>query len=331
MPGIRWGLIGASDVAATRMVPAMRRLGHQVVAVGDPTPEWAATYAGRNDIPAHGSVEELVARDDVDAVYVSSRNDRHRDHTVAAAAAGKHVLCEKPLAIAVDDARQMLTACEAAGVILGTNHHLPGAGTHVAIRDLVARGAVGRVLAIRVFHAVMLPARLQGWRLGSKAGGGVALDVTCHDASVINPLLGALPVDLVALATQQGPWEATAEDALMATLRYADGTLVQTHDAFTVQYAPTGLQVIGADGAIFADSVMTQEPIGTVTLRDAHGERDIGVEDRRDLYEISVAGFAAAVLGESDRPVVTGLDGLAATRVALAVREAAETGERVVL
>ncbi len=331
MPALRWGLIGASDVAATRMIPAMRRLGHEVVGVGDPTPDWAATYAERNGIPFSGTVEELAARHDVDAVYISTRNEFHRDHTLLAAAAGKHVLCEKPLALAVEDGRQMLEACEAAGVILGTNHHLPGAGTHRTVRELVASGAVGRVLAVRVFHAVMLPERLQGWRLGSRAGGGVALDVTCHDASVINPLLGALPVDLVALATHQGPWEAAAEDALMSTMRYADGTLVQTHDAFTVQYAPTGLHVIGSDGAIFATAVMTQDPIGTVVLRDASGEREVEVSDRRDLYEISVGGFAAAVAGEADRPVVTGLDGLQAAQLALAVRQAAETGERVVL
>jgi 1,5-anhydro-D-fructose reductase (1,5-anhydro-D-mannitol-forming) len=331
MPAFRWGLIGASDVAATRMIPAMRRLGHEVSAVGDPTPDWAATYAERNGIVASGSVEDLVARGDVDAVYISSKNEFHRDHTLLAAAAGKHVLCEKPLALSVEDGRRMLDACDSAGVILGTNHHLPGAGTHRAIRDLVAAGAVGRILAVRVFHAVMLPQRLQGWRLGSKAGGGVALDVTCHDAAVINPLLGALPVDLVALATHQGPWDSEAEDALMSTMRYADGTLVQTHDAFTVQYAPTGLHVIGSEGAILATAVMTQDPIGMLVLRDASGEREVEVTDRRDLYDISVAGFAAAVRGEAAGPVVSGLDGLRAAQVALAVRQAAESGERVAL
>ena len=331
MTGIRWGLIGASDVAATRMIPAMRRLGHEVAAVGDPTPDWAATYAERNGIPAAGSVEDLVARDDVDAVYISTRNEFHRDHTLLAAAAGKHVLCEKPLALSVEDGNAMLAAAAAAGVILGTNHHLPGCDTHRTIRELVQAGAVGRLLSIRVFHAVMLPPRLQGWRLASKAGGGVALDVTCHDAAVINPLVGVLPIDVVALATKQGSWEAAAEDALMSTMRYANGVLVQTHDAFTVAYAPTGIHVIGEDGAILATNVMTQEPIGTVVLRDASGEREIDIPNRRDLYDISVGGFAAAVSGESDRPVVTGLDGLHAAQVALAVRQAAESGERVVL
>jgi 1,5-anhydro-D-fructose reductase (1,5-anhydro-D-mannitol-forming) len=326
---IRWGLAGASDIAATRMIPAMRRLGHEVTAVGSGTADWAASYASANGIAASGSVEEVVSRDDIDAVYISSTNEHHRAHTELAAAAGKHVLCEKPLALSASDAETMLAACAAAGVILGTNHHLPGSGTHRIIRELVSSGAVGRVLAVRVFHAVKLPERLTGWRIASRTGGGVALDITCHDASVINALLGALPVDVVALATKQGTWAAAADDALMSTMRYADGALVQTHDAFTVAYAPTALHVIGSDGAIMANDVMTQDPIGTVALRDARGEREVEVEDRRDLYEISLDGFAAAIAGVTEAPVVTGTDGYRAAQVALAVREASETGARV--
>ena len=205
---------------------------------------------------------------------------------------------------------------------------MPGSGIHRTIRRLVADGAVGRILAVRVFHAVMLPERLQGWRLESRAGGGVTMDITCHDASVLNPLLGALPTDVVALAASQGPWGAAAEDAVMSTLRYADGTLVQTHDAFTIAYAPTGLQVLGSDGSIEARGAMVQDPVGTILLRDSSGEREVEPEDRRDLYEINVAAFAAAVRGEGT-PTATGLDGLRAVQVALAVREAAESGHRV--
>ena len=328
MTDIQWALIGASDVAATRMLPAMRRLGHRVVAVGDPTPDWAATYAERNGIEVGDSVEAVLARDDVNTVYISTINELHRTYTEAAAAAGKNVLCEKPLALSVEDGRAMLAACEQAGVTLATNHHLPGSGVHRTIRRLVADGAVGSVLAVRVFHAVMLPARLQGWRLGSRTGGGVAMDITCHDASVLNPLLGALPADVVALAANQGPWGAAAEDALMATLRYENGALVQTHDAFTIAHSPTGLQVLGSEGSIEATAVMTQDPIGTILLRDASGEREVEPDDRRDLYEINVAAFASTLRGDG-APTVTGLAGLRAVQVALAVREAAEVGQRV--
>ena len=84
---------------------------------------------------------------------------------IAALQAGKHVLCEKPLALTVAGARSMVAACAAAGVVLGTNHHLRNAAAHRTMRDLVAEGAVGRPLAARVFHAVFLPPHLQGWRV----------------------------------------------------------------------------------------------------------------------------------------------------------------------
>jgi 1,5-anhydro-D-fructose reductase (1,5-anhydro-D-mannitol-forming) len=325
---IRWGLIGASDIAETRMIPAMRRLGHDVSAVGSGSPERAASFADRNGIPVSGTVADVLARDDIDAVYISSTNEKHRPQTEAAAAAGKHVLCEKPLALSVEDGQAMVDACARAGVTLATNHHLPGSGLHRTIRQLVADGAVGRVLAVRIFHAVMLPARLQGWRLGDVAGSGVTMDITCHDASVLNPLLGALPADVIALAATQGPWGAAAEDAVMSTLRYADGTLVQTHDAFTIPYSPTGLHVLGSEGSIEAVGAMVQDPTGTILMRDSYGERVVEPEDRRDFYEIGLAAFAASVNGEGT-PTATGLDGLRAVQVALAVREAAESGRRV--
>ncbi len=328
MTTMRWGLVGASDIAETRMVPAMRRLGHDVVAVASGSAERAATYADRNGISVSGTVADILARDDIDAVYISSTNEHHRPQTELAAAAGKHVLCEKPLSLSLEDGQAMVDACARAGVTLATNHHLPGSGIHRTIRRLVADGAVGRILAVRVHHAVLLPARLRGWRLGSPAGGGVTMDITCHDASVLNPLLGALPADIVALTASQGPWGAAAEDAVMSTLRYADGTLVQTHDAFTIAYAPTGLQVLGSDGTIESAGAFIQDPLGTILLRDASGERAVEPEDRGDLYEINVAAFAAAVRGDGT-PTATGVDGLRAVQVALAVREAAASGRRV--
>jgi 1,5-anhydro-D-fructose reductase (1,5-anhydro-D-mannitol-forming) len=326
---LRWGLIGASDIAATRMIPAMRRLGHDVRAVLSSAPERAAAYATANAIPhATGDLAALLARDDIDAVYISTTNQLHGPQTLAAAAAGKHVLCEKPLALSLHDGWSLVDACSAAGVVLAVNHHLPGAATHREIRRLVAAGAVGRPLAVRVFHAVELPERLRGWRLADPhAGGGVILDVTCHDAAVTNALLGR-PVEVAAVAVRQGPGEAAAEDAVMAAIRYEGDVLAQAHDAFTVAHAGTGLEVHGTEGSITATGVMTQDPVGTVVLRDRSGVREVGVDDRPDLYDVILRAFFEAVR-EGGEPTVSGAQGVAALAVALAVREAARTGRTI--
>lgn len=325
---LRWALIGASDIAATRMVPAMRALGHRVVGVASNSAERAAAYAAANDLPyATTDVDALVGRDDIDAVYISSTNEQHPRHVEAVVRAGKHILCEKPLATSMDDATAMVDAATRAGVLLAVNHHLPGADTHREIRRLVRSGAVGRPLAVRVFHAVALPKRLQGWRLGGSPGAGVILDITCHDASVVNPLLDRAALDAVALSAQQGPWGTQSEDAVVAAIRYADDVLAQTHDAFTVPFAPTGLEVHGDEGSIVATDVMTQDPIGRITLRDRAGTREIELGDRRDLYQIVLGAFAAAVRGEGT-PTATGQDGLAALAVAHAVLRSTRTGRR---
>ncbi len=102
---------------------------------------------------------------DIDAVYISTTNELHRDQLFAAAAAGKHVLCEKPLALTLADARAMVAECERRGVVMGTNHHLRNAATHRAMREAIAAGRIGKPLFARVFHAVYLPPHLQGWRI----------------------------------------------------------------------------------------------------------------------------------------------------------------------
>ena len=136
----RWALIGASDIAATRIIPAIRAHGGHINVVQSGSADWATEYAARLGIDEWTtSVEDAVARRDVDAVYVSSHNAKHHNQVIAAARAGKHVLAEKPLALSVDDARAMVDACRAAGVVLATNHHLPSSPVHMAMKETLPR------------------------------------------------------------------------------------------------------------------------------------------------------------------------------------------------
>ena len=149
--------------------------------------------------------------------------------------AGKHVLCEKPLALSLDDAREMVATCQAAGVVMATNHHLRNAATHRTLRRLIAEGTIGTPLAARVFHAVYLPPRLQGWRLSKpEAGAGVILDITVHDADTLRFVLDDEVTEVTALAAQQGLGTSEVEDAVMGVMRFRRGVLAQFHDAFTI-------------------------------------------------------------------------------------------------
>jgi 1,5-anhydro-D-fructose reductase (1,5-anhydro-D-mannitol-forming) len=283
-------------------------------------------YASELGIPAvYDSVSDLLADPAIDVVYISTTNEQHEPLTVAAARRGKHVLCEKPLALSMSGAKAMLVACQAAGVILGTNHHLRNAATHRAMRSLIQDGAIGQPLAARVFHAVYLPAHLQGWRISRPdAGGGVILDITVHDADTLRFVLGDEVEDVIAMSASQGMGESGLEDAVMGVMRFRSGLLAQFHDAFTIRHALTGFEVHGTEGSLFGRNVMTQQPIGELSLR-RHGEQETIPVEHENLYERSVRRFNAAVRGNGE-PAATGLDGFRSLSIALAVREAAETG-----
>ncbi len=320
-----WGLVGASTIAREWMIGAIRaQPGHEVVAVMSSDAKRGAAFAAEHGIAtAYTSIDALLANPAVDAVYVSTTNELHAAQAIAAARAGKHVLCEKPLALNIADARAIVDACREAGVVLGTNHHLRNAATHQAIRRMVREGAIGQPLFARVFHAVQLPPHLQGWRVQRPdAGGGVILDITVHDADTLRFILDAEPVEAVALTRGDGP----VENGVMAVLRFDNGVLAQLHDAFDVAHAGTGIEIHGSAGSIIGRDVMTQRPVGEVRLRTAAGERVVVVEPH-DLYAHSLERFAAAMRGEGG-PSATGEDGVRSLAAALAVVEAARSGQR---
>ena len=327
---VGWGLIGASTIAAEHMIGAIRvQPGHEVVAVASSNAERGAAYAARHGIArSHATVDALLADPAVQVVYISTTNELHRDQVLAAAAAGKHVLCEKPLALNVADALTMLRACQAAGVVMATNHHLRNAATHRKLRELVQAGAIGKPLFARVFHAVYLPPHLQGWRLDKpQAGGGVILDITVHDADTLRFILDAEPVEAVGMTQSAALAREGLEDGVMAVLRFDNGVLAQLHDAFTVKHAGTGIEIHGESGSIVGRNVMTQQPVGDLVLRTADGEQPVPV-DPVNLYRHGVAAFCAAMRGEGV-PAASAEDGVRSLAAAVAVLEACRTGTAV--
>ncbi len=330
MKKIGWILVGASTIAREWMVDAIRQQADgDILAVVSSDAARGARFAAEFGIPASFSdLGTALAQTHADAVYISTTNEWHLPQTLAAAGAGKHVLCEKPLALDLADARHMVAACAKAGVVMGVNHHLRNAATHRTIRRLIKEGAIGKPLYARVFHAVDLPPHLQGWRLHCPAsGGGVILDITVHDADTLRFILDDEPVSVVAAATIGKTGDAALENGVMAAIEFGGGVVAQVHDAFNVPFAHTGLEVHGTHGSIFARDVMTQRAIGEIRLRNAKGEAPVPV-DHENLYVRSVAAFHAAIHGKGV-PAASGTDGVRSLATALAVQQACRTGQRV--
>ena len=320
--------MGASDIAATKVLPAIRAVGDTAVVVRSGDLDHAVAWARDNGVPdAVTDLRSALERDDVDAVYVSSLNAQHRAHVEAAAAASKHVLAEKPLALSLDDAQSMVLACRAAQVVMATNHHLPASPTHRAIKAAVQDGLVGDVRAVRVHHAVQLPQRLAGWRVDDPVGGGVVLDVTVHDAAAVAAILGGRALSVEAVGLNQDNDPGGPFDAVMTSAEWDGGVLVQTHDAYNNPHLPTSLHVLGTEGALVAEDCNTGDPVGTVTMWRGHAAEPVDLAPRDDLYEVTVRAFGAAVDG-SGTVVVSGEDGVRSLAVSLAVLESLSTGAR---
>jgi 1,5-anhydro-D-fructose reductase (1,5-anhydro-D-mannitol-forming) len=193
---------------------------------------------------------------------------------------------------------------------------------------MIKEGAIGRPLAARVFHTGYLPPRLQGWRLTQPAGGGVILDITVHDADTLRFVLDAEAEDVIARSVNQGLAQDGMEDAVMGVIAFEGGILAQFHDAFTIKHAPTGLEVHGTEGSLFARDVMSQDPQGSLFLRRDGKEAEIKIDQPEDLYVFSIRQFNRAVQNGT-QPFATGEDGLRSLSVALAALESSKSGKRV--
>lgn len=324
---MRWGLIGASTIAAEWMIEAIRANGGEIVGVQSASASHGADYAQKHGIPfATTSLDELLNLS-LDAVYISSVNDKHRTQLEAAAVRGIHVLCEKPLAMNLADATSMVKVCADNNVRFATNHHLRWAATHQAIRAAIAAGKIGEIRSARVFHAVYLPPHLQGWRIDNPAaGGGVVLDITVHNCDILAYLLGEYPLEVVSM-TEHKLFGDLVEDEAMSVWRYPSGVLAYTHESFATPHAGHGIEIHGSEGSLFGDSVMSQQPVGKVFLQ-CNGERQELAVNPHNLYQAGVADFIGAIK-EGRAPRCDGVAGTRSLAVALAVLESAKLGQKV--
>lgn len=325
---MRWGFIGASNIAE-RVIPSLRKIaGQELVAVCSRSASRAQQFAEQQGLAsAHTDLRELLALG-LDAVYISSTNEQHAAQTLAALDAGCHVLCEKPLAMSLADAAQMIDRAQAVDRVLATNHHLRASALHGQVRQRIADGAIGRVHGVQVSHAVYLPPHLQGWRLDAPdAGGGVVLDILVHDADLLRFLLQTEPQRITTVTRQHGLGHGTVEDSAMSVIEFDGGVLAQTHESFVARHAATRLHVLGTEGALYAEGSLTQAGGGRLWLRDAQGEREI-VVPAVDLYEIGCGAFVRACAGEG-APLASGVDGERSMAVALAGLASASSGRSV--
>ncbi len=309
---VRWGLVGCGWLGRDFAAPAIRDSATGVLAaVCDPDP------AARAAVPASASDADLstmLGRDDLDAVYIATPNHLHRDQAVAAAKAGKHVLCEKPLALNAADAAAIVDACRDAGVLFATAFDQRWHGAHQTLRRAIADGRLGRVTLVRVHYACWTP---PDWRPGDwdhdnwrvdpdRAGGGAMIDLAPHGLDLAQTLLNERIVDLHCLM-QSAVHDVPVDDGAVLVGRTDRGTLVNLSVAYNCPDAlpRRRLEVVGTTAMAVALNTMGQTPGGKLTLIDAAtgdtGPLDFSALDRSPFLN-QVEAFNDAVLGRSPWP-----------------------------
>ncbi len=197
---VRWGVLGCADIAVRKVIPALQASERgEVLALASRDDQRATATAARLGIPrSYGSYEALLADPAVEAVYIPLPNHLHREWTIRAAEAGKHVLCEKPLAMNAAEAGEMIDACAAAGVLLMEAFMYRVHPLWRRVHDLVGDGAIGELLAIQAFFSYrnVDPTNIRNI---AAYGGGAVMDIGCYPINVARWLFGAEPDEVVAV------------------------------------------------------------------------------------------------------------------------------------
>lgn len=312
---LRWGIAGCGWVARDYAGPAIEASSNgRVAALYDPDASSLARAAAQfPDAAAHADLAAFLATPGLGAIYVASPNHAHRALVEAAAGAGLPVLCEKPMATTLEDARAMVAACEAAGVRYATAFDQRYHTAHQALAALIAEGRLGTIIAVRIVYACWLPADWPGashgdnWRIDpARAGGGALMDLAPHGLDLAAMLLGE-PLAEVAAMGQRRVHHYSVEDGALLMARSASGALVQLHVAYNCpETLPRRrLEVVGTGGQAIAVDTMGQTGGGTLELIDVAtgiaAPIDVPGLDRSPFLN-QVEAFAGAVLGSNTFP-----------------------------
>lgn len=295
----------------------------ELIGMWDDKPERGLSFAAPRGIVFFESLDELLAR--VDAVVITSENNRHAELAVLAANAGKHILCEKPLAASEEHGRQILDAAAKAGVKLMTAFPCRFSPAYQNLKQRVSSGQIGVVRAICATNRGRCPF---GWFVEpALSGGGALIDHVVHVTDLLRDLLGEEPVRVQA-QVGNNVYGQEWEDTAMLTIEFASGIFATLDSSWSRPqsfhtWGDVTMNVVGENGVIeldmFGQSVQ-RYAAGSIT----HASHGYGT----DLDALMVDDFVRACL--DDRPVtVSGEDGMQAARVALAGYESVKTGQPV--
>ena len=321
---IRWGLVGCGWVARDYVAPALRAApSASLVALCDPDDHAMQRIAA--DTPGVAAFADMaqMLESEIDAVYVATPNHLHRDLTERAARAGKHVLCEKPMATNLADAHAMVETCADNGVVYATAFDQRFHAAHAQLREIIAAGELGEITLARIHYACWTPPGWKpdsddgshdNWRVDpSRAGGGALIDLAPHGFDLTQMLLDS-PLTEVACLMQRRVFDYAVDDGAALIGRFENGALLTMNVAYNCpdNFPRRTLEIIGTRGMARALNTMGQTPGGSLQIIDAAtGEtRAIVLDKSRDISPFcnGVEAFSRALLDGKTFPFAPARD-----------------------
>jgi len=309
---LRWGILGCARITRRGLIPGIRASSHgQLQAIASRDQATVTAWATEFAIPkAYNSYQQLLEDPTVDAVYIPLPNELHRPWVLAAAEAGKHVLCEKPLALNVTEAQEMVVHCRARGVILMEAFMWRHQPRTEALRRLIAEGAIGELRLVR--SSFSFPIEPGDWRLDAARGGGALWDVGCYGVSTARLFAGAEAVAYRATARFGPGGPAGAVDlSLTASLRFPNGVLGQLDCSFEQPFR-CNYELVGTTGVIEVPDAYLPPDRPTALLRAGDTVKELAFEGRNQYAGMVDAMARAVAGGRLTEPAEDGLNQMAA-------------------
>jgi 1,5-anhydro-D-fructose reductase (1,5-anhydro-D-mannitol-forming) len=293
---LRWGVVGLGWVASDFVAPGIvKSPGSELTACLGSTPEKTRAFAGKFGVPRqHADLDSLVGDPDVDAVYIALPNAMHHAAVLKAAAAGKHILCEKPFAMKTAQARAMTDACRKAGIVLRIAHQIRLDAAVVRAREIVRSGRLGRLAEVSLERASGLGSRVS-WRNDFEQS-GVIYDVGVHLLDLIQYVTGRRFVEVSAF-THPDRRDKKTDDTMTVLGRLEDDCHALAKATREVGNAENNLLIEGSEATLVTSPLrFAKEHV--ITVRDARGR----VEEERfpvsPAYELQVRAFEDDVAGK---------------------------------
>jgi len=307
MNELRWGVLSTAKIGRDKVIPGIQAADRcEVVAIGSRDADRARGVAEELGIPrVHGSYEALIDDPEVDAVYIPLPNHLHMEWTIAAARAGKHVLCEKPIALTAADAQEMAAVCAAEGVRLMEAFMYRLHPSWVAVRGIVGSGRLGQLQAVQSWFSYFNddPTNIRNIR---EYGGGALMDIGCYSVNLSRMLFGGEPDRIEASITRD---PASGVDVLTSALMgFGDG--VATFTCSTRAEPDQRVHVYGTEGHLSVGIPFNIPPYRPTEVSVTAGgdppvapDTEVLTFEPADQYAVQAEGFASAVLDGEPVPL----------------------------